>query len=89
MFLSESKLTDFIKERDKQKLPPIINIGTEKDITIRELAYKIKRLTKYEGKIIFDKNKLDGTPKNFRLFSSKNLVGHPKLHWTMVLIKHI
>ncbi len=75
MFLSESKLTDFIKERDKQKLPPIINIGTEKDITIRELAYKIKRLTKYEGKIIFDKNKLDGTPKKLLDCSTSKKLG--------------
>ena len=38
-----------------------INIGTGVDITIKELAEKISRYTGYEGEIIWDESKLDGT----------------------------
>ena len=34
-----------------------------KDISIKELAYKISDLVNYKGKIIWDKNKPDGTPR--------------------------
>lgn len=38
-----------------------INIGTGNDITIRELAYMIKKETGYDGEIVFDTNEPDGT----------------------------
>ena len=41
----------------------ILNVGTGKDISIKELAYKISKLFQYKGKIIWDKSKPDGTPK--------------------------
>jgi GDP-L-fucose synthase len=41
----------------------IINIGTGKDITIKELAEMIKDLVGFTGDIIFDASKPDGTPK--------------------------
>lgn len=41
----------------------IVNIGTGKDLTIKELAYKIKNIIGFEGEIIFDLSKPDGTPK--------------------------
>tara|TARA_B100000212_G_scaffold307536_1_gene256723 strand:+ start:30 stop:1028 length:999 start_codon:yes stop_codon:yes gene_type:complete len=41
----------------------ILNIGTGKDISIKDLAYKISNLVNYKGKIIWDKNKPDGTPR--------------------------
>lgn len=40
-----------------------INIGYGEDISIKELAEKIKKITKYGGDIIFDRSKPDGTPK--------------------------
>lgn len=40
-----------------------INIGTGKDISIRELAETIKRVVGYKGEIVFDATKPDGTPK--------------------------
>lgn len=39
----------------------IINIGTGKDISIKELAELIARITKFQGRIIFDKKYPDGT----------------------------
>lgn len=41
----------------------IINVGTGKDLTIQELAYKIKNIVGFNGDIIFDSSKPDGTPK--------------------------
>jgi GDP-L-fucose synthase len=43
--------------------PPLINIGTGEDLTIRELAETIARVVGYEGKITFDPSKPDGTPR--------------------------
>ena len=40
-----------------------INIGTGADLSISELAEVIKKLTGYNGKIIFDPTKPDGTPR--------------------------
>lgn len=39
-----------------------INIGTGKDVTIRELAYMLKDIISYEGEIIWNTNYPDGTP---------------------------
>ena len=41
----------------------IINIGTGKDISIKELAETIKNIIEYKEKIIWDNSKPDGTPK--------------------------
>ena len=41
----------------------IINIGTGEDLSIKELAEKIKNIVGYNGKIVWDKNKPDGTPR--------------------------
>ncbi len=40
-----------------------LNIGTGKDISIQDLAELIKRIIGYQGDIVFDKSKPDGTPK--------------------------
>jgi len=40
-----------------------VNIGTGKDLSIKDLALLIKRITGYEGDIRFDSSKPDGTPK--------------------------
>lgn len=40
---------------------PILNVGTGKSISIRKLAYLIKKLTNFKGKIIFNKKYPDGT----------------------------
>ena len=40
-----------------------INVGTGKDVTIREMAQTMKEVVAYKGKLIFDTTKLDGTPR--------------------------
>lgn len=41
----------------------IINIGTGEDIPIRDLAQLIRKIVRYEGEIIHDTSKPDGTPR--------------------------
>ena len=40
-----------------------LNVGTGKDISIKELSLKIARIVDFTGEIIWDKSKPDGTPK--------------------------
>ncbi|MDE3103536.1 MAG: GDP-L-fucose synthase [Acidobacteriota bacterium] len=43
--------------------PPLINIGTGEDVTIRELAEIVARVLGYRGEHHFDTTKPDGTPR--------------------------
>ena len=40
-----------------------INVGTGKEITIKELALTIKKVINFNGELKFDSNKPDGTPR--------------------------
>lgn len=40
-----------------------LNIGTGEDLTISELANMIKEIVRYEGNIVYDSTKPDGTPR--------------------------
>lgn len=58
----------------------IINIGCGQDLSIRELAKKIKAITGYQGKIVWDKNKPNGTPRKLLDISKINKLGwKPKI----------
>jgi GDP-L-fucose synthase len=41
--------------------PDIINIGTGKDISIAEMAVMIKKITNFQGRLVFDTSMPDGT----------------------------
>ncbi len=43
--------------------PEIINVGTGEDVTIRELAELVKATVGFEGRIVQDTTKPDGTPR--------------------------
>ncbi|MFD0794960.1 GDP-L-fucose synthase family protein [Mucilaginibacter litoreus] len=43
--------------------PGLINVGTGKDISIKELAQLVKGIVGFEGDILFDTSKPDGTPR--------------------------
>lgn len=43
--------------------PPLVNIGTGEDLTIRELAETISRVLGFEGTLVFDASRPDGTPR--------------------------
>lgn len=55
-----------IKNADKlmkDEKKPLINIGTGVDITIKELAELIKKIVGFQGTIVWDTSKPDGTPQ--------------------------
>jgi GDP-L-fucose synthase len=41
----------------------MLNIGVGKDISIKELAYLIKKVVGYDGKVFFNTDKPDGMPQ--------------------------
>lgn len=43
--------------------PCFVNVGTGQDVTIRELAETVARTVGFEGEIVFDASKPDGTPR--------------------------
>lgn len=55
--------------------PGFINIGTGKDITIVDLALLIKRIIGFEGQIVTDVSKPDGTPRKLLDVSKLNTMG--------------
>lgn len=73
MFLPNETFNSILNS--KPLVPPIINIGCGKDITIRELAETVKRVVSFEGKIIFDPSKPDGTPRKVLDIGNINKLG--------------
>ncbi len=53
----------------------IVNIGVGKDVSIQELASIIKEEVGYEGQIVFDSTKPDGTPKKLLDVTKLNNLG--------------
>ena len=54
---ADSKLSDLFNEEK----PPLVNIGCGEDLTIRELAETIAEVMGFNGKLVFDSSKPDGT----------------------------
>ena len=52
-----------------------LNIGTGKDVTIRELAESMKRATGFSGDLTFDHSKPDGTPRKLLDVSAMTRLG--------------
>lgn len=52
-----------------------INIGTGQDVSIKELAETIRKITGYQGDIVFDTSKPDGTPRKLLDVSKINALG--------------
>ena len=58
-----------------------INVGSGKDLTIKELAETIMQVVGFQGKIIFDTSKLDGTPRKLMNVDLINRLGwHQKIN---------
>lgn len=55
--------------------PGAINVGTGSDITIADLAHLVKKIVGFEGGIVFDTSKPDGTPKKQLDVSRINQLG--------------
>jgi GDP-L-fucose synthase len=42
---------------------PFVNVGTGSEISISDLALLVKEIVGFEGKLLFDRSKPDGTPR--------------------------
>ncbi|MBU1340974.1 MAG: GDP-L-fucose synthase [Proteobacteria bacterium] len=74
--LADACLLVIVKEFSDQeyKNKPLFNIGTGKDITIKNLAELIKEATDYKGDLVFDTTKPDGTPQKLLDVSTINSI---------------
>jgi GDP-L-fucose synthase len=43
--------------------PDLVNVGTGEDVSIKDLAYLIKDVINFNGKLVFDTSKPDGMPR--------------------------
>jgi GDP-L-fucose synthase len=64
VFALENKLPDYL-----------YNIGTGEDLTIKELAETIQKITGHQGEIIWDSSKPDGTPRKLMDISKMHALG--------------
>ncbi|MBB5635412.1 GDP-L-fucose synthase [Pedobacter cryoconitis] len=55
--------------------PHLINIGTGEDLTIKDLALLVKKVTGFEGDLTFDSTKPDGTPRKLMDVSKLHNLG--------------
>jgi GDP-L-fucose synthase len=80
-FLHADDLADaclFLMEHYSE--PGLINIGTGEDLSIKELAEMIAEITGFEGKIVWDSTKPDGTPRKLMDVSKLHRAGwHHKI----------
>jgi GDP-L-fucose synthase len=59
----EDAAEGIIKAAEKYNKPDPVNLGAGFEISIKSLAEKIKKITGFKGKIIWDKTKPDGQPR--------------------------
>jgi GDP-L-fucose synthase len=71
----------FLMQEYNDKL--FVNVGTGEEVTIKELALAVKKVTGFEGEIKFDTGKPDGTPR--KLMDSSRIHG---LGWQHKIALH-
>ncbi len=69
------ELDDQTYQAHTQPMLSHINVGTGVDCSIRELAETIARVTEYQGQLIFDSSKPDGTPRKLMDVSRLKALG--------------
>ena len=55
--------------------PCFVNLGTGRDVTIRELAEQVKNAVGFEGDLVFDHSRPDGTPRKLLDISGMQSLG--------------
>ncbi len=75
-FLFVDDMAEAVVYALENKLPEYLyNVGSGKDITIKELAETIQKVTGHEGNIVWDAEKPDGTPRKLMDVSKMKNVG--------------
>lgn len=75
-FLFVNDMAEAVVFALENKLPDYLyNIGTGEDLTIRQLAETIQKITGHQGEIIWDSTKPDGTPRKLMDISKMHELG--------------
>ena len=75
-FLFVDDMAEAVVYALENELPEYLyNVGSGKDITIKELAETIQKVTGHQGEIIWDSSKPDGTPRKLMDVSKMKNVG--------------
>ena len=75
-FLFVEDMAEAVVYALENKLPEYLyNVGSGRDITIKELAETIQKVTGHEGNIVWDAEKPDGTPRKLMDVSKMKNVG--------------
>jgi GDP-L-fucose synthase len=74
MSLADPRFDSLLSE---QQLPPLINVGTNSDLSIREIAESVCKILEHDCELVFDSSKPDGTFQ--KLMDSGRING---LGWT-------
>lgn len=64
-----------MENKDAKDIGEFINIGSGTDMTIAEIAQLVKETVGYEGKLVYDASKPDGTPLKLMDVSKINSLG--------------
>ena len=60
--------------------PPLVNVGCGEDLTIRELTDLVREVVGFEGEVLWDSTKPDGTPRKLLNVGRLNAQGwHPQV----------
>lgn len=75
MQLPDNQFKQLLANDRNDGLPPLVNVGTGTDITIKQLAELVGSVVGYSGQLIFDSTKPDGTMRKLMDVSLINSLG--------------
>jgi GDP-L-fucose synthase len=75
MNLAEKEFDSLLAPSPESPAPALINIGSGEEITIRELALLVKEAVGFDGSLVFDSSKPDGTPRKLCDVSKLHALG--------------
>ena len=62
-------------KEENEKGPIFMNLGTGVDVSIKELTEMVKEVTGFDGEIVWDTSKPDGTPRKLLDMSRLHALG--------------
>lgn len=75
MNLRDHQLDPVLGSINGDETAPLINVGMGEDLSIQELAELVREVVGFEGEIVYDANKPDGTPRKLLLTERLNSLG--------------
>jgi GDP-L-fucose synthase len=73
--LSDEDFKPLLASDRNHGLPPLLNLGSGSDLTISELAKKIKDIVGFKGEVVYDATKPDGTMQKLMDVSFMESIG--------------